>query len=212
LGVSGLSIDSDGALLAVSSPVFGTSPGQLLEPPALLRIGSDGARTTLYTWPADASRYPVGFLRCDGPRCYASGFAAASAVDASGARYIVANFDRSLTRIAADGSVNEPLTGLAGATGVAVGPDDAVYLTFAPELDTAATTPVVSKGPRVAKLTAGSATTLYEGPKDAAYAQTGFVADRYPLDAIFSLALDGEGNVYLQDSVLSTMTLLPRAQ
>src|SRR5262249_18734928 len=157
---------------------------------------SAGTQTKLHTFATDASKY--GVLNCDGPRCLAVGLAADIDVDAKGNRFVVANFDNAITRVDSTGNASSFYSGVDGATGIAVGPDGRLYVTLAPVLDANAATPAVTTGMRVVRLGADKVlTTVYEGPKSNAYAETGAIVDRHPLDAVFDVAVDGEGNLYL---------------
>jgi hypothetical protein len=212
-GVCGLALDAAGTLYAATSPVYDFgSPPNLLAPPKIVKLAPGAAPADFYTFPADGERYKTGFSSCYGSRCIARGFAAAMELDEAGNLLVATTFGGAIVSIDGWGNASDKLSGAVGASGIAIGRDGNLYFTESPLLDING---AVTSGVKVRMLDAGgTVTTLWEGPANAAY-DSGFLSGTgggvfYPLDAVFGLNLDGNGDLFLEDSMLGTFTLLPR--
>lgn len=217
-GVMNLALRSDGTLLAALPARFDNgSPSKLSAPPSIVSITPAGAQSTLYTFPSTGFDYSTGFSRgISSTEQLAVGFLMEMALSRSDDLYVALNTTGALFKISRAGMGTALYTGLPAPVGLAVDIDDTTYLTLAPLVDMNGG---VTSGLTVAKLEAGGAlTTLYQGEKKTAYNTGYFTAlpgapgkGFYPIDAVGHLALDGSGNLYLQDSLANQLLFLPRS-
>jgi len=214
-GVLALHYDAKAdALLAVTSAV--EEMPDVVRVPRILRFTANGQQSELSALPG-AYNYLTGFSRGTGggSRYIPVGYMIDITQDAEGRLYAVLNLGSAVLRLNADGSWEEFTRGLRGGSGIAVAADGHVFIASAPLFDINQDDRLV-QGLRVQALSPDKqVTTIYESSAKEPY-KTGFytgygeAAGYYPLDAIFNLHLDNGGNLYLEDNLANTLTLLPR--
>jgi hypothetical protein len=200
------------ALLAVTSPV---EEPDAVKVPRILRFTADGQQSELAVLPGSYN-YLTGFSRgVSGGRYIPVGYMIDITQDAQGQLYAVLNLGSAVLRLNADGSWEEFARDIRGGSGITVADDGHVFVASAPFFDINNEDTLV-QGLRVTAISPEKqATVLYESSATEPY-KTGFFTGfgdgegYYPLDAIFNLHLDTGGNLYLEDNLANTLTLLPR--
>ncbi len=198
-------------LLAVTSAF--EREDRTVQRPRILRFTADGQSTELATFP-EGYNYLTGFSRMlpDG-RAMPLGYMIDLTQDAQGQLFAVLNLGSAVLRLRPDGTWEEYARGLVGGSGITVAADGHIFVASAPRFDT---NDQLIEGLRIRAISPDKEVkTVYESReaepyKTRFYSGAGGGEGYYPLDAIFNLHLDATGNLYLEDNLANTLTLLPR--